>query len=451
MKKSTYYTIDDKDELSVCYNNVYCIEGQITYLTTEKNIRLPQTNKFTNLYKWSPIIKTFNDDKELSDYIKSISNNIINIDLGVFSFIIWVGNMGHALFDGIYPAYLALNKFGYIDDDFVLFTDFWENRNEKLSYDAINNFCGNQLIELTKAIDGKFQISNQVKNKTFHIKTLITGTGRCGNKVMREDYTLYGKKYNGVEYFKERMFKQNDIIFNKPINNSPKIIIIDNKRFDAYEKNVLNNTVTHFKNKGIDIKYIYWESYKSFKHQLKELEDTDIQISGPGNAITYTPFLKKNAVNINLGWMEHTQKNAIRPTLVIDGVDDNKEFYLPAWMEQSLCAGADYVNTIFYDRGTYNKIEFNPMIDTINKAINISKNPSIHKCNHNIDAQIFIEYCKLVDNSREICDYLTDIGFFVELLINEHPHAFNTGLFDIKLLRELKDKFKYNRKYEIKL
>jgi hypothetical protein len=119
------------------------------------------------------------------------------------------------------------------------------------------------------------------------------------------------------------------------------------------------------------------------------------------------------------------------------------------WKEQSVCAAANYVNTIYYDRFTYNNIEFDPLVNLINRAISIVG--TTQNNNWNIDALIFKEYCKRCNNPREVCDYLTGIAFFIELFVNEHPQATPSNIIDIKLLRQIKIEFNYNRKYEIKI
>jgi hypothetical protein len=50
-----------------------------------------------------------------------------------------------------------------------------------------------------------------------------------------------------------------------------------------------------------------------------------------------------------------------------------------------------------------------------------------------------------------VCDYLTDIAFFIELFVHEHPAAIDPNIINIMLLREIKDNLKMDRQYEITL
>ena len=145
--------------------------------------------------------------------------------------------------------------------------------------------------------------------------------------------------------------------------------------------------------------------------------------------------------------MEHSQTNGARPNIFIQNCKYT-DFVFPGWMEQSVCSGANYVNTLYYDRTTYNNIEFTPLIDIINKAIDIIKQGITLKNNLNTDANIFIEYCRRSPNGNKYCKYLTDKALFIENFICEHPLAIETDLVDIDLLHKIKDEFEYQRKYE---
>jgi len=433
---SSYITTDDQEHLNIKYENLYSIDGVITYLTTDPTTNPPHVNKFTNQYLWRPQIKFFENKEQIQEYLNTFENKQ-EVELAALGDNIWYGNIGHALWDGLYPLYVALVKFGYINEDFiVLFGDF--KNKQTLAYDPAVRFTGNDVLD-------HFSLN---KNKLIHFKTLISGTGRTGNRVINENYTLYGEKeYNALSHFKKRLLSRYNLHPDKPLNNPLKAIIIKNKRYSDYEVKVLEQITKHF-NGVLDIKYIDWyHGYSSFEQQMEEIIDVDIHITGPGTGMMYMPFLKKGAVNINLGYMEYPQTNSARPNLLIPELTTN--ISLPGWMEQSVCAAANYINTIYYDRFTYNNIEFDPLVNLINRAISIVG--TTQNNNWNIDALVFKEYCKRCNNPREVCDYLTGIAFFIELFVNEHPQATPSNIKDIKLLRQSKIEFNYNRKYEIKI
>jgi hypothetical protein len=310
-----------------------------------------------------------------------------------------------------------------------------------MAYDVITRFSGNHLLEYLK-LD---------RSKVFYFKTLVAGTGMTGNRVMNKEYTLYGEKeYGAVSLFKQRLLRAYNVSIDKPINEKLKIIIIRNKRFNDYEISIIQKLVEHF-SQFANIKFIDWyHDYKSFEDQLKELEDVDIHITGPGTGMMYMPFLKNGAVNVNLGYIEHTQTNTSRPNIFVKG-SNAKDHLLPGWMEQSVCAAVNNVSTLYYDRASFNYLEIDELTRLIEHAVDLVNKRVIVDNKHNTDALVFKEYCKRVNNADAVCRHLTGIAFFIELFINEHPDAIPSSLVNLELLRQIKDELGYNRKYEIKL
>jgi len=439
-KASTYDVIDTDQQLSIRYHNIYAINGELTYLTTNDQ-QLPLVNKFTNTSSWRPVTKIFRTASELDTYVQSLGT-INECELAALCECWWNHCIGHALFDGLYPIYLALVKFGYHDKSFVLLSDVWNK--DVMAYDIVTRFSGHELQPYTQ-LD---------KNTVIRFKILVAGTGSTGNRVMNQNYTLYGEKeYNALTLFKERMLSRYGIANSPrdPNNSIVNIIIVDNKRYSQYERWAITQIIEHYlKNNISSISYVDWSRYPTFEEQLKVINQTDIQITGPGTGMMYMPFLRKGSVNINLGYIEHTQTNSARPNIFIQGTD-KPDFLVPGWMEQSVCAGASYVTTLYYDRYTFNQLEVKPLITLIDRAISLIINPiESNYLNLNTDALVFREYCKRVANPQAVCDHLTNIAFFIELFINEHPHAVPDSIIDIELLRKIKDEFGLNRNYEIK-
>jgi hypothetical protein len=392
-----------------------------------------------NTYDWRPEIKVFETEEQIEDYINTF-NDIQELELSVLGDNIFYGNMGHALFDGLYPLYLALVKFGYKDESFTYLTSDWHNK-QAMAYDVITRFSRNNLMEY----------HHLDRSKLIHFKTLVAGTGKTGCTVVNQEYSMYGKKYDAVRLFKQRMLKAYNIQIDKPINEKPKIIIVDNKRYSEYEKSIIDQVINYFQPVA-DIKYVDWARHYDyvFASQMKELEDTDVYISGPGTGITYMPFIKEGAITISLGYIEHTQTNTIRPNIKIEDYP-YEDWILPGWLDQPLCSSVDYVSTLYYDRINYNNIEFEPLVSIINLAISTLKKKEILENKHNTDALVFKEYCKRVNNAQEICNHLTGISFFIELFVNEHPQTVPSYLVNIELLRQIKDELGYDRRYEYSL
>jgi hypothetical protein len=421
--KSSYSYING----SIKFENVVLQGGNVLYCGDCSNI--PIINKF-------PVSNCILPIKSVKDY----SNITIKkeIEYGCIGDNLWYGNIAHALLDGLYPIYLSMIKFGDIHNDFVYFSHSWDNR-KTLSTEAINTFSGNELVN-----------TSEMSNKSVFCKNLVSGCGTgktlAGNCVINKNYKTYGQEeHSAFSIFKERMLSRFGLFPNKPINSIPKVIIVHNKRFSDNEVNILKKLEKIF-NKELDIRYINWyHDYNSFGDQMNEIQDVDIQISGPGTGMLYLPFLKNGAVNINLGYIDSTQKNTSRPNIFIEGCTKD-DHLIPGWMEQSVCSATEYVSTLYYDRYNSNILEIEKLSSLLKEGLSILGKKQIN--NWNVDALVFKEYCKRCDHAQDISRHLTNISFFVEFFVNEHPKAI-TDYVDLDLLRQIKKEFGYGNKYSI--
>jgi hypothetical protein len=152
---SSYITTDDQEHLSVKYENLYSINGAITYLTTDPTTNPPHVTKFMNMYGWRPTIKIFDTEEQIQEYLNTFENKQ-EVELSVIGDNLWYGNIGHSLFDSLYPVYLALVKFGYKDSPFVWLVSDWSNK-QTMSYDVVTKFSGNLLMRSLKNDGKKYQ------------------------------------------------------------------------------------------------------------------------------------------------------------------------------------------------------------------------------------------------------------------------------------------------------
>lgn len=431
-----------EDRASVEYTNLYAINGVLYFLSVD-DVDLPHVKKFTISYDWRPEVMKFNSEADLNLYVNSLKE-VNEYSLSVLSDNLWYGNVGHGLFDVLYPIYLSLLKFGYSDESFNFLSVDWSWR-DNFMYDVIKKFTKGDLIEYNK-LD---------VTKVYKFNKLIAGTDLAGNRVVNKDVFIYGKKWDGLYNFKKRLFDVFDIKLDLPVKiDKPKVIIINNKRFNDKDVSVIKDAVN--KLSGVcDIKFLNWQfdygshSHESFKKQMEDFKDVDIQVTAPGTAMMYVPLLKKGAVNINLGYIEHTQTNGVRGNLKIKE-SKHTDHLIPAYMEQPICAGTYYVTSLYYDRYKYNELEIEPLIEIINNAIAVLKKGEITEGNVGIDAQVFREYCKRSKDGDEICTHLTNLSLQVEFFVNHHPLALLPSS-DMELLKLIKNELNYDRSYEINL
>ena len=434
---SSYRTTDN--DTSIEYKNLYSING-IIYFLTVNDIVLPYVKKFTISYDWRPEIMKFDSEQQLIDYVNNLQN-VKPIELSVLSDNLWYGNVGHGLFDVLYPIYLSLLKFGYVDEPFTFISIEWWWR-ENMMYDTIKAFTKQELLEYPN-LEG-----------TYHFKTLVAGTDCTGNRVQNKEVFIYGKQWDGLQQFKKRIFDVHNIAIDKPVNHVPNVIIINNKRFNEQDLEVIHKVVLQMSS-VCNIKFVDWyydynrSGNPTFVDQMKDFQDVDIQVTAPGTGMMYVPLMKKGAVNVNVGFIEHTQTNGVRGNLKI--LESKHEDHLvPAYMEQPICAGTYYVTSLYYDRYKHNNLEIEPLVDLINQAIATLKSGQIIEGNVPLDGQVFREYCRRAKDADALCSALTWASLHVEFFVNEHPYAMLPST-DIELLRSIKNELNYDRSYEIHL
>ncbi len=399
---------------SIYYKNIYIYNGNIYYLTKKNNTSLPAISlhhKYNHIFK--PII---------INKLNFTNKKYTVINTGLYTDFLWPFNIGHGLFDELYPGFCALNKFNLNKNNFKLFVSN-NNLNKKLElYKIIEDISKNKIINF----------NNKENKKTLYfVKNFICGVKDMGQFTINKDYTMYNK-HNSLLNFRKKIFDTYNIK-NKIRSNKIKIIIIDNKRFDYKIKKELFKTIDILSKKNnIDISYIYWQKIKPFSKQMDLIKDVDIQITSVGTALIYTPFLTPGSVNINLGqiWSKKTP--------------------VVGFVEQQLCSGSNHIKTFYYPRDKY-KIDRNILIKIINKAIIYYKNPKKKKkikVAENLfkDALIFREYCNNIDekNLKILINYMKDTACWCEQFVNSELYNWKIKkTMNFKLLDKIKKKYNY--------
>lgn len=423
MELSSYDIISQDGRETVVYKNLYLIDGAIYYNSPE-HVDLPLVPTHNRTCHWRPMIKSI-PTQELG-----------YIDLACYSTFIWLGNIGHCFWDALYPIWVSMVRAGFADRDFHPISNNFDGTPADKSWNVVDTFCGRDKIDL------------RYYNENIRIGELVCGTLDIGNVAMNQDPVMYGQvEFNSMGLFRDRMLAKMGIEYSK--STTPKCIIVDNKRYSKNERTAITSLVSELSS-SLDIEFINWANFKTFKEQLEIIAQTDIHITGPGTGMMYMPFLKPGSVNVNLGFMEHTQTNTARPNIkILESTAEDHIF--PSYMEQSTCCTANYVSTIYYDRFNYNEIEKQPLATLINSALTLHQSGQIQLKNYYKDMEVFIEYCDRVENTNAVCRLLRDLALFPEFLVHEHPHLIHKEEIDLDLLRKVKTELGFDSRYDIRL
>jgi hypothetical protein len=364
----------EKELENIChvkYENIYYIDSKFYYFTTEQNIKKKikkiktlggpeHTNKINeNEYIFFPIIKNFKDKNDLKKYVNIIENLKEITEPTIYVSHYYEHNIGHGLYDTLYPLYLCyLNFYKNCDNDKIniflniLKVNSWKMPQNYLPtrewvLNVFKDFCNGGEIYKKK------EIKNNIKFKVF-----LVGSNKAGISSTNKNGVMPGKTINAIEKFRDRFYKIYNII--KIKKEKLNIIIIDSHRYSKVEKSNLLKIVEYY-NKEYNINYINWKDIPNFKEQLQIISETDIHISGCGTSMMNFLFLKDNSVHINLGTGYYGSKK------------------ISTLMETNICLLSNKIYCDFYNIYDYNEILYEKL------KINIDKNAS------NLKNKIFLK------------------------------------------------------------
>ena len=497
--ETTVECIGDLYNQSCLYKNLYYVDSTFWVLTI-KGRNLPslavRIGAF-DIWDFFPSMCEFESYEQLYKFIRKLADPKVIPGFTVYFVQPWHFNIGHALFDGLYPAYVAVIRFAtrHLRPFRLLLSideckDYWAE-------DLYARFAGLGII--------KQNILNRMSaRRWFVFEEILMGSGMMCQRCIQPNLQLPGGvELNGCRLFRDRMYTQHGLIppivrqKNSAERREPRDIlnafIIDNKRFTYVDRaeikdaiNELNKyTTRHLKDNNLNISKLEWPlihvfyvDYRdvkakdrdtllfrlpqvddevptydlmenNFMAQLRLLRKMDIHVTGPGTGQMYQPFLSDGSVSINLG--------GLRPT----GQETTKIAFT-SFLEQWMTSGTPYIKGLYYPINERSKgIKKNEVVKLIRNAgklilegFSIPVNP---KDNLAPDGQIFVDMCK---TDRDFCKLVTTrspntiydcLNVWVEDIVHEERQWNAAGFiyngktincpFNHTLLHELRQKY----------
>ena len=279
------------------FKDIILYKGEF-YFHKPDTVYLHNRMNITYTFKNINIIPT-NEYEDIIEYDKTV----LFID-GFHS------NMGHLIWDCMYPSWYSL----FFNDEKLWNTSFqWIATDKMFKYssgwhtDILEKFSGN---EITTP-----QILSNKYNKPLKIKLLIAGIKNLGIGCVQENICVNTSFSNHimdpVETFINRFYfrygiKRNNYDDNNNITN---VIYIYNKRPYYGIKETFDKLNYKYKN-NYNFRYIDWSNH-TFEEQLKILNTTRIIICGVGTARTNTPFIPNGSIEIQTNHINRTLPNNI--------------------------------------------------------------------------------------------------------------------------------------------
>ncbi|CAF4490791.1 unnamed protein product [Rotaria sp. Silwood2] len=431
---------------SCLYHNLYYVDSAFMILTV-KGQHLPSYSVRTDafvLWPTTPNKRVFDSYSDLEKFVRTVIDPRIIPSVTLHFGQPWHFNIGHALFDGLYPAYVALIRFSPRHLHPFRILAGVDDCNDCWSEDIYSRFGGLGILKQSV-------LNKMSKGNWFMFEELVMGSGTLCQRCTQPNLQLPGGiELEASRLFRDRMYQQHGLIH--PIvrqkSSSEKRTshdlllgyIIDNKRFTSGDRkeidaaiNEINNYTNFHLNKTINrttklqwplvrVSYLFYNQVRAqnlssiqinatstdsrspiyeliennFIGQLKILRQMDIHITGPGTGQMYQTFLSDGSVTINLG--------GIRPSEL-----ENTERAYSSYFEQHMTSGTPYIKGLYYPINKRPKgIKKDEVIKLIRQASRLILQgfslPVNAYDNLASDGKLFVEMC---EKDKEFCSLVT--------------------------------------------
>ena len=431
---------------SCLYKNLYFINNTFIILTIKGKI-FPVLTVRADSFETkttTPDRHEFDSNAELEKFVRNSIDPIVLPGVTVFFTFPWLGNIGHTLFDALYPPYAALIRFPprhlY---PFRLLSEI-DECSTCGDEDILNRFSGLGIL--------KHYILKDMSNGTWFVfDELVMGSGMMGQRCTQPNLQLPGGvELDGSRLFRDRMYAQHGILpparrfvhsaENRNQNDVLRAYIIDNKRYTGTDRNEINSAINEINNYTItyqkeninnisklewpliNISYLYYGDIRSqkrkssrfkqtqidarsptyelqenhFAAQLRLMRTMDIHIVGPGTCQMYQTFLPDGSVVINLGGLQHLQPQYRNVTYT-------------TYFEQYMTSGAPYLKGLYYPINERPKgIKKEELVKLILQAAKLIMNGFSIPVNPieslAPDGRLFIEMC---EKDKKFCELVT--------------------------------------------
>ncbi|UJR32468.1 hypothetical protein I4U23_019930 [Adineta vaga] len=427
---------------SCLFYNLYYVNSTFIMLIV-KGRSLPvhsvRTNAFVH-WNWTPKKREFNTYTDLERFVQHVIHPKRFPHVTLHFGQPWHFNIGHALFDGLYPAYVAMIRFPPRHlHPFRILADI-DKCDDCWSEDVYSRFAGLGII--------KQRILNELsKDRWYVFDEIIMGSGTMCQRCTRPNLELAGGvELDGSRLFRDRMYQQHGFVplirrrrsslEYRTVTDILQAYVVDNKRFTQSDRKAINDGIQEINNYTfsfrnttnklnwplINVTYIYYPKIKAenmntfkvnitpfdarsptyemsdndFIAQLKLISKMDIHITGPGTGQMYQTFLSDGSVSINLG--------GIRPSTA-----ENTSRAYTSFLEQHMTSGAPYIKGLYYPINERPKgIDKDVVVKLIRQAGELIlqgfKLPVNSRENLAPDGQLFVEMC---ERDQKFCELVT--------------------------------------------
>lgn len=234
-------------------------------------------------HPWHPQQRMFEGDLHFQREIaKSAPSGVLHNYNGLHLYFhtMWESNVGHGLWDGIYPAFISLLRFHGQLKPLRMIPSLPEDDGKPC---GPPNTKGCQCREIIKRFGRRgmvrlqdlFRLTGE-EGKVLRFDRVIIGSGHMAQRYMTADLSLPGgRSLNATDWFRRQMYWAHDVPL-RPLqgqrsNRDIRGIVVDNRRFSKQEREEIDSAIALAKTEDMEVTYIYWQDYNPFSKQLELL------------------------------------------------------------------------------------------------------------------------------------------------------------------------------------
>lgn len=321
--------------------------------------------------RFEPLIHIFDSplDAEMWIMHHTMTGATFRPGLTVYGFALYMHNVGHALYDGLYPMFVSMLRFGYGAADVnVLF---------KMVYNGVlrpgMHVIGDDIAPVFGG--GTYTHLDDLTDGLYRFQRIIVGSRRMAHRSFNTYSTLPGSYTyeNSLWYFSRRLQARYGLIDSKTAmdpaaevktgvsSGGCKGVITDNKRFDDTDRKMFFDLIEKLKDEDVcDFTFVDWKKY-TFEEQLEIFTNSDVYVSGVGTGITRAHLTKPGGAVVNLGELEKF------------GIPERVQI---SYRDVQFAAGAPYLQALYYPAklwNVYGRLQPEAVELIVRQAVNIVK------------------------------------------------------------------------------
>ena len=255
----------------------------------------------------------------------------------------WLGNIGHATWDTLYPVFVSLMEYSH---------------RHLLPFRLINIRKQRDLPFIMGVADQTAPLGLVYKDEfirgthAYQLReVLVPNFARCMSCTSDAEPIHYGMpmgyELDAIRGLRGHLLKRFGLPPSppRPLQPLPKLhaIAIDNKRFTEWDRALIRSALAS--GPRLEGRMIEWQGM-AFRDQLQLLSSTQIHMSGVGTACINQPFLPDGAIHINLGsCRRHPYQEGLYGRLFFPSAYTDPA---PGYMDQPIVGSTPYHRALYY-------------------------------------------------------------------------------------------------------